>query len=178
MTQRTKVCGQCQEVKSLDEFYNVRSRPDKKHLYCKACCKLNHRACRVKKREKRQRYSKKYYQRHKDAYRQRYEKRKRMLILSSPAPAAKGKAGSSAFFKATTRHTRRAKAAGTTGDSTISTSELYKRDKGICALCKGEVLPSEASIDHIIPISKGGAHIWDNVQLTHLKCNLSKGARH
>ena len=30
------------------------------------------------------------------------------------------------------------------------------------------------SIDHIIPISKGGTHQWNNVQLAHRKCNRMK----
>ena len=30
------------------------------------------------------------------------------------------------------------------------------------------------SIDHIIPISKGGQHTWDNVQLAHMICNSIK----
>lgn len=32
------------------------------------------------------------------------------------------------------------------------------------------------TIDHIIPLSKGGLHSWNNIQLAHLSCNSSKGA--
>lgn len=35
----------------------------------------------------------------------------------------------------------------------------------------------DKSIDHIRPLSKGGTHTWDNVQLAHLKCNIKKGNR-
>lgn len=53
-----------------------------------------------------------------------------------------------------------------------------------CALC-GTALsrdiqwphPESASVDHIVPISRGGAHAQDNLQWTHLFCNQSKGAR-
>jgi 5-methylcytosine-specific restriction endonuclease McrA len=31
------------------------------------------------------------------------------------------------------------------------------------------------TIDHIIPISKGGLHEWNNIQLAHMGCNASKG---
>jgi 5-methylcytosine-specific restriction endonuclease McrA len=33
------------------------------------------------------------------------------------------------------------------------------------------------SLDHIVPVSLGGTHTWANVQLAHLRCNVSKGNR-
>lgn len=32
------------------------------------------------------------------------------------------------------------------------------------------------SIDHIIPLSRGGAHSYENCQISHLLCNIKKGA--
>ena len=32
-----------------------------------------------------------------------------------------------------------------------------------------------ATIDHVIPLSKGGTHTWDNVRPAHWKCNMDKG---
>jgi 5-methylcytosine-specific restriction endonuclease McrA len=54
---------------------------------------------------------------------------------------------------------------------------VFERDRWICGLCLLKVERADASIDHIIPIAKGGDHTYKNVQLAHLKCNLSKGAR-
>lgn len=178
MTKASKVCGQCKEDKPLSEFYNVKSRPDGKHLYCKACCKLNNKVARVKKREGRQDYARKYYQKNKAEYQRRYKEQKarkakaRAEGRGERPPIAKTMGPK----KATTRHTRRAKALGLEGDSTISLTELYKRDKGVCGICKKDVKPKEASIDHVIPMDDGGPHTWDNVQLAHLSCNCSKGA--
>lgn len=31
------------------------------------------------------------------------------------------------------------------------------------------------SVDHVIPLSKGGTHTWDNVKLAHKRCNSKKG---
>ena len=62
-------------------------------------------------------------------------------------------------------------------DSTIKLAKLYRKQKGICALCHEPVAPKEASLDHIKPISKGGRHQHDNVQMTHVLCNKKKGNR-
>jgi 5-methylcytosine-specific restriction endonuclease McrA len=51
---------------------------------------------------------------------------------------------------------------------------IYARDGGICQLCKKPVPRPQASMDHIIPLSAGGAHASWNVQLTHLTCNLRR----
>jgi len=72
------------------------------------------------------------------------------------------------------RQRQRAKEEGIECDDTITLAGLYKRDHGICQICHKAVRPKEASIDHIHPISRGGTHTWDNVQLTHVKCNLRK----
>ena len=34
--------------------------------------------------------------------------------------------------------------------------------------------PMSASLDHIVPLSRGGTHTLDNVQLAHLACNERK----
>lgn len=63
----------------------------------------------------------------------------------------------------------------------ITLKKLYKRDKGICHLCGKKVDMNldindnwYGSIDHVIPVSKGGTHTWDNVKLAHRKCNSLK----
>lgn len=33
------------------------------------------------------------------------------------------------------------------------------------------------SLDHVVPLSQGGAHDPANVQLAHLTCNVRKGAQ-
>jgi 5-methylcytosine-specific restriction endonuclease McrA len=38
--------------------------------------------------------------------------------------------------------------------------------------------PTSPTIDHIIPMAKGGGHIWDNVQVAHAICNSTKGAQY
>lgn len=83
---------------------------------------------------------------------------------------------------------RRAKIKEALVDNDISLAKLYQRDRGVCAIC-GEICNYEdyatkdghfvagntyPSIDHIVPLSKGGSHAWSNIQLAHRRCNTLK----
>lgn len=74
-------------------------------------------------------------------------------------------------------------------DRDINLISLYDRDKGVCHLCGtrcdfddkveidgtiicGNMYPS---VDHVIPLAKGGLHSWSNVKLAHRICNSIKG---
>lgn len=73
-------------------------------------------------------------------------------------------------------------------DSDITLVKLFNRDNGECYLCgdtcdwddkeereNGTVVGrTYPSIEHVVPISKGGRHTWDNVKLAHHYCNSIK----
>jgi 5-methylcytosine-specific restriction endonuclease McrA len=66
----------------------------------------------------------------------------------------------------------------------VNILEVFEANKWVCQLCGDPVDPNIAwpdpmmpSLDHILPLSKGGTHDRSNVQLTHLGCNMIKGAR-
>lgn len=93
---------------------------------------------------------------------------------NSPAGKASRKAASKR---------RRAKKAGAV-TVIFSDSEIYERDDWRCQLCgrktdrrKKSPHPRSPSIDHIIPISKGGSHTPGNCQCACLLCNATKQAR-
>lgn len=58
---------------------------------------------------------------------------------------------------------------------------VFERDTWVCQLC---FLPVDKtlrkldlmskSLDHIVPLSKGGEHSYANTQLAHLRCNMKK----
>lgn len=73
-------------------------------------------------------------------------------------------------------------------DRDITLTKLSIRSNNMCAICgatvdwsdykeiNGTIICGEKypSIDHIIPLSKGGMHEWSNVQLAHRDCNRIK----
>lgn len=60
---------------------------------------------------------------------------------------------------------------------TVDRTRIYERDRGKCGICGKAVKREEASVDHIVPLSKGGEHSYANTRLSHIRCNLVRGNR-
>jgi hypothetical protein len=54
---------------------------------------------------------------------------------------------------------------------------VIDRDGLVCQLCFGPVELNDIHLDHIRPFSHGGPTSLANLQVTHSRCNMSKGAR-
>lgn len=73
---------------------------------------------------------------------------------------------------------------GASTTEVFSPREVFERDDWICWLCEKPVdrdqkfpHPFSASLDHVIPVSKGGPHTRANTRCSHLTCNARRGAR-
>jgi 5-methylcytosine-specific restriction endonuclease McrA len=80
-------------------------------------------------------------------------------------------------------HANNMRRARTAGSETFRRAEIFDRDRWICGLCGKKVnrqlkFPDSgsASLDHIVPLSEGGAHSRANTQIAHLGCNSRKQA--
>lgn len=78
------------------------------------------------------------------------------------------------------RKARKAKLRGAQVER-VNVRKVYERDNWRCGLCHKRVNknlkyphPMSASLDHVLPLSLGGAHSMANVQLAHLICNHAK----
>lgn len=69
-------------------------------------------------------------------------------------------------------------------DESVTLKQVRVKCKDICQICgkpidataieNGHIKRLYPTIDHIIPLSKGGTHTWDNVRLAHMSCNAGK----
>ena len=66
----------------------------------------------------------------------------------------------------------------------VNRLKVFERDGWRCRIC-GRLTPRELlgalednapELDHVIPLSKGGGHLWSNVQCACRECNSRKGA--
>lgn len=153
-----KFCKVCHKYQWHDEFTLISKAGTKRDARCKACVRAAQRAnpkkyLRNLEWDKKQRDSRTQWGRYRIAY------------LRSGT------------------HARRVLAAGAESDK-MTIADLLVRDERICQIC-GSLIPLDAawpdplspSIDHIVPISKGGTHTFGNVQSAHLRCNMLKGDR-
>lgn len=54
--------------------------------------------------------------------------------------------------------------------------QLINKNGAVCAICGKPIeTMKDCTIDHIIPISKGGLTTIENCQLAHKNCNVTKG---
>ena len=163
-----RTCTKCGEVKTLDEYYRDKSKPSGYRTRCKSCSASAWKKWYVENKTE-------YTQRRKDWYAKNKQRRKdwsKDWREKNPDKVYK-------MWKKN-YHKRRA----LTACAEVSPVDLADLWTGYCALCGEEMGydlkypdPLSKSLDHDVPLSLGGSHSKDNLQWTHLSCNISKGAR-
>lgn len=57
----------------------------------------------------------------------------------------------------------------------LSRQNIFLRDNHTCQYCYKKLSEKKLTIDHVIPLSKGGRHEWVNVVTACSRCNNVKG---
>ena len=52
---------------------------------------------------------------------------------------------------------------------------IYERDAGVCQYCCKKLSYGEATVDHVLPKSRGGKETWTNLVTCCAPCNSKKG---
>lgn len=53
----------------------------------------------------------------------------------------------------------------------------YRKDMTLCHVCGEFMHFDETTLEHIIPLAKGGSDRYDNLALSHERCNQEKGSK-
>jgi 5-methylcytosine-specific restriction endonuclease McrA len=153
----SKVCNECKEDKPLELFHRRKNGRYGRHSRCAECvnAKINE------------------YNRNK--YRDNEEFRRKKLERTSSY-----KKNNPDKVRSWWRKYRTKKREAWVED--VYDELVYARCGWVCMLCGERVDPKITgemgkSLDHIIPISRGGEHSYANTQLAHLVCNKRKNDR-
>lgn len=57
----------------------------------------------------------------------------------------------------------------------LNNRTLFSRDGHMCMYCGGQFTDTVLTRDHIVPLSRGGEDIWENVVAACRRCNQHKG---
>lgn len=195
-----KTCTKCNEWKLWDDFYRHKQRNDGKTPRCKKC--LNTQIAKYQHdnkdkfnqykrlwRERNPAYNREYRDRHREemaerdrvyyeanrdriaAYKQRYYQDNREQEISRTLRWQVNNPDKVRIK----RIRRRAREAGAAGDFTEGEwLELCEYYGNRCLSCGEQQL---LTVDHVIPISKGGANSIENLQPLCHSCNSSKNTR-
>lgn len=171
----TRTCSRCNERKPLSAFYKDKLATKGHRSYCKECQKQGIRDNYNKGPEKKKQYQRQHrienIKKVRGADRERYERDKDKRITLVEAHG----------------HIRRARRASVPFEPGITKTALRKRDGDACAYC-GRLMvfrratnrtfrDDDATIEHRVPLARGGKHVWSNVVLACRECNLSKNQK-
>ncbi|MFN3841826.1 MAG: HNH endonuclease [Rehaibacterium terrae] len=59
----------------------------------------------------------------------------------------------------------------------LTNAALFSRDGYLCLYCGNEFHRHQLTRDHVVPTSRGGRDIWENVVTACFQCNSRKGGR-
>lgn len=157
------------------------SRERNKRKWCSESCRVRSWAERNPKRIKAYEESAKEKKREETLLRNQGQTC-RMCGETFSAPRKRGFCGQTCVNRANAI-ARRARHKAVPRDS-YTPQEVLLRSGGSCGLCGLPILQDfvypdrrALSVDHIVPLARGGTDEFQNVQASHLGCNWSKGAR-
>lgn len=158
-----KTCSKCGETKPAGDFQQKSRR-------CRDCRSQYCREWRAKNEEHHRAYDRAYYAANKQrlsatwkAYyaknADRLRENHRDWLRTHPDAGRQHK------------QIRRARQLSSPAIERISRAALWERDGGKCHICGKRCDPNDWHADHLIPLSRGGAHTMNNLAVAHPSCN-------
>jgi 5-methylcytosine-specific restriction endonuclease McrA len=201
-----KTCTQCGELKLLTEYSKNSAAKDKLRAACRICDAAARSKYRAENHDEHIAYNLKYYQDNKEserlrkkkwsadnleyttAYSKEYHKKNKEAHNAASREYAKNNRDkyNEADRRRRARKLNDGEAYSVTPYSELQVLALYGTDCHICNRPVDMSAPRAVGrpgwetglhIEHVIPLSKGGPDVLENVRPSHGYCNLSKGDR-
>lgn len=171
MEQRT--CASCGETKAIEDFHRDSRSTGGRRASCKTCRSESVKA---------------WYYRNADRQRARQRERaaeNREQIRVDNRERYWRERDHRTDYAKRQAHERRARKFGVEVESGITIAALRERYGDRCCYCErvmsfellflGGERDDRATFEHVVPMSRGGGHTWENVRLACWDCNRAKG---
>lgn len=200
-----KRCTACGETKPLAAFSKARAYKDGLNIYCRACMHVRSHAYYLAHKdevreklaewgrnhpENRRATHRRYHRTHPDrsqAAKARFQQQQPNYHAEHyQANKQRYRAMSTAWNarimrehpeKLRERGARRRALVRGTRIERVSYEAIWIRDGGVCHICGDPVERTDVHFDHVIPLSKGGPHTYENIKVSHSLCNWRKGTK-
>ncbi|MBV9689685.1 MAG: HNH endonuclease [Ktedonobacteraceae bacterium] len=170
-------CRRCEQVLCVGAFNRDKSRKSGLDKYCRECRHTLYSAYYQANADKERSRIRKYHKAHPE----QLAKRKRVFYQNNPEYNQtylkawyQGNRERHKFYRKTRRARKRNAEGSFTTQEWAALKSRYEHKCLCCGKSESEVL---LSIDHVVPLSQGGANKADNIQPLCLSCNKKKGTK-
>jgi len=149
-------CGYCEQMLPLENFWKSKSKSRGYQTYCKACSKLQKRSTYSIHKIKRNAYKREWRKTDENGreYNRKYRREKPHVYAA--------------------KEQRRRTRLKNNGVYLVTEKEMQKMYASKCFYCK---VADATTVDHVVPIAKGGTHSIGNLLPACRPCNESKKAK-
>jgi 5-methylcytosine-specific restriction endonuclease McrA len=158
VTKGGKVCRKCHIEKPLTDFYPDKRASDKLGTQCKECV---HYRCYVLNQEETHARTHRNWEKNGEKYKETHRK---------------WEAKNSHVLREVARRRDALLRNVTIGE--VDYDRVLEQCGMWCHICEQPILPDQKmEFDHVVPISRGGMHIEENIKVSHKVCNRRKKNR-
>ena len=171
-----KVCTHCKTEKPESAFSRCSACKGGLKSQCKECARVARKEWYTNNRDHSIQYAKNFrsdpaeQKKHRDRERERLQRDPSYRDANRKRAAAWRAENKERYLKWFRDRCQRIRS-----DGPVDKAAVRERDKDTCYLCGLPVDVSDMHFDHVVPVSRGGRHQFDNLRVTHSWCNQRKG---